>query len=95
MCHFHAADAARFPGGNADQWDAVLVDPPRTGLPLSLTKRLVKDPARALIYVSCDPGTLARDLALLVKGGYLVERAELFDMFPQTPHAEVLVVLVR
>ena len=97
-CCFHSADAGRFLNGMAGQtewWDAVLVDPPRTGLSLQLTRRLVKAPVGTLIYVSCDPGTLARDLAILTEGGYLVEKAELFDMFPQTPHGEILVVMGR
>ena len=97
-CRFHLADAGHFLEGRTGQtgrWDAVLVDPPRTGLPSHLTKGLVKMPVGTLVYVSCDPGTLARDLAILTEGGYFIEKAELFDMFPQTPHGEMLVVMGR
>jgi len=94
-CRFHAGDAGRFVDGEGKRWGAVLVDPPRTGLPSHLTGRLVTEPVDTLIYVSCEPGTLARDLAILVDGGYFVENAEIFDMFPQTPHAEILVIMGR
>jgi 23S rRNA (uracil1939-C5)-methyltransferase len=69
--------------------DLVLMDPPRLGakpaIPLLLQLR-----ARRMVYVSCDPQTLARDLRQLVDGGYVLEQVEGYDMFPQTFHVEAV-----
>jgi tRNA/tmRNA/rRNA uracil-C5-methylase (TrmA/RlmC/RlmD family) len=75
--------------------DVVVANPPRTGLEAAVTAALVAAPPRRLVYVSCDPATLARDLARL---GARVERlaaVRSYDMFPQTSHVETLVVLDR
>ncbi len=72
----------------------VVVDPPRDGLPPALARALAEGPAAQLLYVSCDPATLARDLALILAAGrYRLERAGLFDLFPRTAHFETLVEL--
>ncbi len=73
--------------------DLALVDPPRTGLQGSLLERLLRIAPRRFVYLSCDPATLARDLGHLVRGGYELRHVEAFDLFPQTSHVEVLVVL--
>jgi 23S rRNA (uracil1939-C5)-methyltransferase len=70
--------------------DVVIVNPPRSGLDPAVTAVLDRAPARALIYVSCDPATLARDLGRLPR--WRAVRVEAFDMFPQTAHVETLVV---
>jgi len=73
--------------------DAVVLDPPRTGLPRGAADRIrALAPAR-IAYLSCDPATLARDLAALGSGGFELEAAEAFDLFPHTPHVEVLASL--
>ncbi|MGD0992742.1 MAG: methyltransferase domain-containing protein [Gemmatimonadales bacterium] len=74
--------------------DAVVVNPPRTGLAPEVTAALAGQPPAALVYVSCDPATLARDLKRL---GASPERLILrcFDMFPQTSHVETLAILRR
>jgi 23S rRNA (uracil1939-C5)-methyltransferase len=69
--------------------DVIVLDPPRTGLPRGVASAL--PPAR-LVYVSCDPATLARDLAALEEGGFRLVRVMGFDLFPQTPHVEALAV---
>jgi 23S rRNA (uracil1939-C5)-methyltransferase len=76
--------------------DALLLDPPRAGCAGSVTGRLaLAGPAR-IVYVSCDPATLARDLHLLVASGpYTLESLELVDMFPQTHHIESVAALYR
>ena len=73
--------------------DLVLVDPPRAGLdPHALAGLIKAEPAR-IIYISCDPATLARDLALLIAAGYSLESVTPFDLFPQTYHVETVVLL--
>jgi 23S rRNA (uracil1939-C5)-methyltransferase len=72
--------------------DVVLVDPPRSGLPRRITEEI--DAAR-LVYLSCDPATLARDLSALAEGGFRLVRVTGFDLFPQTAHVEALAVLER
>ncbi|KRA38196.1 MULTISPECIES: 23S rRNA (uracil(747)-C(5))-methyltransferase RlmC [unclassified Nocardioides] len=73
--------------------DLVVVNPPRRGLGSDLARRLEESGARHVLYSSCNPETLARDLADLAL--YTVVKGRLLDMFPQTPHAEVLVLLMR
>ena len=77
------------------QPDLVVVDPPRSGLGDSVIHRLVNLGAPRMMYVSCDPATLSRDLAGLLRAGYRVEQAHLVDLFPQTYHLESVVHLVR
>jgi 23S rRNA (uracil1939-C5)-methyltransferase len=73
--------------------DLVVLDPPRTGAGKAVTRSLVELGAQRVRYVSCDPATLARDLALLVAVGYRIEEAHLFDLFPQTFHIESVMLL--
>lgn len=76
-------------------YDLVLVDPPRTGLSADCVQELLRVGAGRLLYLSCDPATLARDLGRLIGGGYRIARMQAFDMFPQTAHIETLVELAR
>lgn len=75
--------------------DVIVVDPPRTGLGAETTELLGKIGAPEMVYVSCDPATLARDLRALVAAGYAIERITLADLFPQTFHLETVVRLRR
>jgi 23S rRNA (uracil1939-C5)-methyltransferase len=75
--------------------DLVVMDPPRTGLGDRVTRPLVNLGASRLIYVSCDPATLARDLIPLLAAGYQVKQAHLIDLFPQTYHLESVLHLAR
>ncbi len=68
--------------------DLVVLDPPRSGLDGKELDLLVKNKPERIIYVSCNPSTLARDLKGLIKNGYLLEGVKLIDMFPQTYHIE-------
>jgi 23S rRNA (uracil1939-C5)-methyltransferase len=78
----------------ADQHpDLIVVDPPRTGLGAETTALLGKFAAPALVYVSCDPATLTRDLRALVASGYTIDSVALADLFPQTFHLETVVRL--
>jgi 23S rRNA (uracil1939-C5)-methyltransferase len=80
---------ARLPGMGIE---TVIVDPPRTGMSAEAIGGVLKVEAPRLIYVSCDAATLARDARKFVDGGYIVERIDAFDMFPNTPHVETVVV---
>jgi 23S rRNA (uracil1939-C5)-methyltransferase len=75
--------------------DLIVVDPPRTGLGAETTELLGRIGAPEMVYVSCDPATLARDLRALVGLGYVIERVTLADLFPQTFHLETVVKLRR
>ena len=71
-------------------------DPPRAGLAREVTGYLAGDSgAERFCYVSCDPATLARDLALLFKGGWALEDLRAFDAFPMTHHVECVAALTR
>ena len=74
--------------------DVVVLDPPRTGAPSVLATLAQRKPKR-VIYVSCDPATLGRDVAELLTRGYVVTWAEAFEMFPQTADLESVVQLER
>jgi 23S rRNA (uracil1939-C5)-methyltransferase len=78
-----------------DQPELIVVDPPRTGLGADTTALLAATRAQSLVYVSCDPATLARDLRALIGSGYEVESMTLADLFPQTFHLETVVHLRR
>lgn len=71
----------------------VLVDPPRGGLHSAVVKELLRARPAKIVYVSCNPATLARDAALLVQQGYRVGMVQPVDLFPQTPHVETVLVL--
>ena len=75
--------------------DFILVDPPRAGLGKGVVQRLAEWKPRQVAMVSCDPATLARDLAGLVAAGYRMERITMIDLFPQTFHMEAVVLLER
>jgi 23S rRNA (uracil1939-C5)-methyltransferase len=75
--------------------DFLVVDPPRAGLGDETTRLLNAIGAPEMVYVSCDPATLARDLKALTGERYRIERITLVDMFPQTFHLETVVHLVR
>jgi 23S rRNA (uracil1939-C5)-methyltransferase len=91
-------DVAGFVRGHraaASAPEVVFMDPPRTGAGDEVVTALGRSSAHTLVYLSCDPATLARDLKALVAGGWALASVRAFDLFPQTPHVETLVVLRR
>jgi 23S rRNA (uracil1939-C5)-methyltransferase len=75
--------------------ETVIVDPPRTGMSPQASAVVLGIRARRIVYVSCDVATLARDARKIVDAGYAIERADGFDLFPNTPHVETVVVFSR
>lgn len=73
----------------------LIVDPPRTGLPKEALEAIIASSVNRLIYVSCDPVTLARDYAKFAAAGFALRHAEGFAFYPQTPHLEMMFVLNR
>ncbi len=75
--------------------DVVVVDPPRKGCEKTLLEAIAATKPKRIVYVSCDPGTLARDLGILNGLGYETREVQPVDMFPQTSHVETCVLLQR
>jgi len=75
--------------------EVAVADPPRAGFHPKALKALLNLAPRRIVYVSCNPSTLARDLSDLVQGGYRIETVQPIDMFPHTPHIEVVAQLAR
>lgn len=93
--HNHQAPVERMMGKLDSSNSVCIVDPPRAGLDGQVTQALVEKPCDRLIYVSCHPATLARDLVRLTESAYQIESVLPLDMFPQTAHLECLTVLNR
>ncbi len=87
------ADALAFLGQARDSFAVTVADPPRAGFPAALTRSLSRRNCGLLVYVSCEPATLARDLAALVAGGLHIRSASLYDLFPLTHRVEAIVAL--
>ncbi|HID22103.1 MAG TPA: hypothetical protein EYP14_06845 [Planctomycetaceae bacterium] len=75
--------------------DLVVLDPPRKGCDRHVLDAICSSSCGRIAYVSCHPGTLARDLKFLFERGFRLARIETFDMFPQTVHLETLACLER
>ncbi|MGP4079803.1 23S rRNA (uracil(1939)-C(5))-methyltransferase RlmD [Pseudalkalibacillus sp. R45] len=75
--------------------DVIVVDPPRTGCDMTFLKTVAKIQPRRMVYVSCNPSTLAKDVDYLLKRGFKIERLQPVDMFPHTSHIEVIATLVK
>jgi 23S rRNA (uracil1939-C5)-methyltransferase len=75
--------------------DVLVVDPPRAGLSQKIVRRLIECDAKRIVYVSCNPTTLAPNAAQMVEAGYTLKRVRPVDMFPQTPHIECVALLER
>ena len=80
---------------NGEKADVLFMDPPRAGSsPAFLQSTLTLSPKK-IVYISCNPETQARDLAVLTKGGYKVRAVQPVDMFPHTHHVETAVLMMR
>ena len=95
---FFAADATRWISEAAaagERADVIFMDPPREGSTPQFLDSVARMAPKRVVYVSCNPETLARDLALLTKKGYRVESSTPVDMFPHSEHIEVVCALSR
>lgn len=92
---FVAGNAERVLAAQAGPFERVVLDPPRRGCDGAVLDALVAHQPERIVYVSCHPGTQARDCKRLVDHGYRVTSAEVIDMFPHTAHVESIVVLER
>ncbi len=90
-----SAEVEQFLKRNKERPELVVLDPPRAGMTPESVERLGKLRPERITYVSCEPPTLARDLAFFVKAGYECAEVHLFDLFPQTFHMETVVRLRR
>jgi 23S rRNA (uracil1939-C5)-methyltransferase len=79
----------------AGEPDVVVVDPPRAGLSQKIVRRLIETEAKKIVYVSCNPTTLAPNAKQLEEAGYKLRRVRPVDMFPQTPHIECVALLEK
>jgi 23S rRNA (uracil1939-C5)-methyltransferase len=95
MIEVRAADVEQFLAKYKEKPELVLLDPPRAGLTPGTIKNLARVAPARITYISCDPPTLARDLATFLKSGYEISAVHLFDLFPQTFHMEAVVGLRR
>ncbi len=93
-CEFLAGDIRHTLGGLDVAADVVIIDPPRAGMHKDVIPQVLNLGADRIVYVSCNPATLARDLELL-SPGYAVTAVQPVDMFPHTPHIESVACLVR
>ncbi|HJA48122.1 MAG TPA: 23S rRNA (uracil(1939)-C(5))-methyltransferase RlmD [Candidatus Agathobaculum intestinipullorum] len=90
-----AGQAARQLAARGVAPDVLVVDPPRKGLDEQARDAILKMRTPRVVYVSCDPATLARDLRELTGAGYVMEKAQAFDLFPRTGHVETVVLLSK
>jgi 23S rRNA (uracil1939-C5)-methyltransferase len=92
---YHVGGEAEFGRAlSAEAWDAVILDPPRTGA-RGIVEAMAQSRAQTIVYVSCDPATLARDVKGLVERGWSLTDTRVLDLFPHTAHIETVCRLVR
>jgi 23S rRNA (uracil1939-C5)-methyltransferase len=91
---YRAADETAFCQALRQPWDAVVLDPPRTGAK-AIINALAECQAQTIVYVSCDPATLARDLKTLTATGWQLLSTTAVDIFPNTPHIETVCQIKR
>lgn len=94
FCADASAAAKKF-AQNGTKLNVIVVDPPRKGLSPDVVEAMRAMAPQRIVYVSCDPATLARDLKLLCEGGYALKSVEAVDMFPRCAHVETVTLIVR
>ena len=89
------ADVARWINTCTDQFDVVVLDPPRAGAGKQVIDRIAQLATRVIVYVACEPSALARDTAFLAESGWVLESLVGLDAFPMTAHVECIGRFVR
>lgn len=94
-CHFLAGDVLAMLDEIEEKPDLIMLDPPRDGCNPKALKKIIDYGVERMVYISCKPTSLARDLEMLIGSGYRVERIGCVDMFPQTVHVETICEMSR
>ena len=94
-CRFLAGDVLKVLDEITEKPDLIVLDPPRDGVHPKALPRIIAYGVDRMLYISCKPTSLARDLGVLIPSGYRVEKVRLVDMFPQTVHVETVVLLSK
>ncbi len=94
-CEFIAGDVLKVIDDVEDKPDFIVLDPPRDGIHPKALEKIINYNVDQMVYISCKPSSLARDLEMLIAGGYRLERVQCVDMFPNTVHVETICKLVR
>ncbi len=94
-CEFIAGACEKVIPGLKERFAVVILDPPRAGCKKEVIEAVIKTAPQRIIYVSCNPGTLARDLKIFCRDGFTVRKVQPIDMFPQTHHVETVVLIER
>ena len=94
-CDFIAGDVLKVLDSLTERPDLIVLDPPRDGIHPKALPKIINYGVDRMVYVSCKPTSLARDLVILQAGGYAVERVCCVDMFPGTHHCETVALLVK
>lgn len=94
-CEFIAGDVLKVIDDIKDKPDMIILDPPRDGINPKALQKIIDFGVDKMVYISCKPTSLARDLEVLQQQGYKVEKASAVDMFPGTVHVETVVLIQR
>lgn len=94
-CDFIAGDVLKVIDSITDKPDLIVLDPPRDGIHPKALEKIIAYGVERMVYISCKPTSLVRDLEVLQERGYCVEKAVTVDMFPGTVHVETVVLMSR
>lgn len=94
-CRFIAGDVAKIIKNINIRPDAIVLDPPRPGVQPEALKHVLEFCADGIVYVSCNPKSLVRDLNVILESGYAIQKVKLMDMFPSTPHIETVCLMSK
>ena len=92
-CDFHAGDVLKVIDELSEVPDLIVLDPPRDGINPKALEKIIRFGVERMVYISCKPTSLARDLVTLQSSGYQVEKCCCIDLFPSTYHVETVVLL--
>ncbi|ABR49791.1 RNA methyltransferase, TrmA family [Alkaliphilus metalliredigens QYMF] len=94
-CHFIAGDVKKKIKELNDKPDIIILDPPRAGIHAAALQDIIDFNTEKIVYVSCNPKSMVKDLAMLEAHGYQVKKVKCMDMFPHTPHVEAVTLLTK